>query len=396
MRGIVARVLSTLLGGLVGFILGSILFATYARILAHWETIIQESAKYIHREFQETVWLTESREVLRTFVNALMLAGFAIGYFFTPVVDFLLGKLTYYLNEVAEKTTRQRFIVTSLGVFAGMLVSALIINAPLFYYLAGLKGGILAQPFAMAILHVLIVLIFGYAGGYLTSAVFFPPSSRDTILSQYPLEPKPRILDTSVLIDGRIAEILKTGFLPGLLVIPQCVVHELQLVADSSDPLKRNKGRRGLEILNNLEGTIPNPIHFYDDSAFDTSKVSVDDIIIEIAKELGGEVVTTDYNLNRVASINKVTVLNVNELANAVKPMVIPGERLTLTIIKEGKEPHQGVGYLEDGTMVVVEAGEEYIGKTCEVEVTSIMQTVAGRLIFSKIHRILDGDSQKE
>jgi len=180
-----------------------------------------------------------------------------------------------------------------------------------------------------------------------------------------------------------------------LLIIPKAVVHELQLIADSSDNIRRNKGRRGLEILKSLEGSVPNPIHFYDDSHLSASANSVDDILIEIAEELGAEVVTNDYNLNRVASIRKVTVLNINELANAVKPMVIPGETLVIDIIKEGKEHGQGVGYLEDGTMVVVEQGSPYIGKTCEVEVTSIMQTVAGRLIFSKVRQILESKAVK-
>jgi len=206
------------------------------------------------------------------------------------------------------------------------------------------------------------------------------------------VETRPRVLDTSVIIDGRITEVLKTGFLPGLLVVPNSVIHELQVIADSADSIRRAKGRRGLEILKNLEETVPNPVHIYDDSYLEGERMAVDDRLIEIAHELNADVVTNDFNLNRVASIRKVRVLNINALANAVKPMVIPGETFEITIIKEGKETGQGVGYLEDGTMVVVEHGQRHIGRRLEVEVTSIMQTVAGRLIFARSRSIPDKD----
>lgn len=394
MRGLLARVLSTLLGGLAGFIFGSLLDSSYSSIFASWEDILKGYSRYVAPQFQEGLWLSESRRDLGYFVNILIGTGFAVGYFFTPLIEYLLIGLTEYLSAVARRTSRQRFIVTSIGVFSGMVVSGLIINAPLFFYLASLRTGILSQPFFTAILHVVIVLIFGYAGGFLASAVFFPPTGKESILAEYGAEGKPRILDTSVLIDGRIVEILKTRFIPGVIVVPNSVVRELQLIADSSDQLKRAKGRRGLDILNQLEASVPNPIHFYDDSKFDAPKMSVDDIIIEIASALDAEVITNDYNLNRVAAIKKVTVLNINELANAVKPMLIPGETLKVSILKHGKEPGQGVGYLEDGTMVIVEAGERYIGNACEVEVTSVVQTVAGRLIFSKIRRILGAEKE--
>ena len=396
MKGFVARVVSSLLGGLVAFILGTLLYNFYAKTFDAWSDVVMEFGKFIAPQFRDAIEeLEESRRILRLLVSVFMASGFAIGYLLTPLVEYQLNELSKRLNRLAQRLTRQRLIVTSAGVFAGMLLSALLINAPVFYYLAGLKKTVYALPYGMVLLHILVILIFGYAGGYLTSAVFFPPSSRASILARYQVEPKPRILDTSVLIDGRIAEILKTGFIPGLLIIPKAVVHELQLIADSSDNIKRNKGRRGLEILKSLEDSVPNPVHFYDDSHLSSGANSVDDILIEIAEELDAEVVTNDYNLNRVASIRKVTVLNINELANAVKPMVIPGATLVIDILKEGKEHGQGVGYLEDGTMVVVEQGSPYIGKTCEVEVTSIMQTVAGRLIFSKVRQVLESKAVK-
>ncbi len=396
MRGFVARVLSTLIGGLVGFIVSSFIYLNYSNLFSELQKNIAELAKFIPAQFrvQEVEELEQSWKLLHFYVNVILASGFFIGYIFTPAVDFLLIRLTTFLASVAKRTSRQRFIITAQGVFAGILLSALIINVPLFYYLTNLPGSIFSHPFVMSILHTLVLITFGYAGGFLATVVFFPPTGRESILAKYEIEQKPRILDTSVLIDGRIVEILKTGFIPGLLIVPKSVVHELQLVADSSDQLKRNKGRRGLEILKNLEASVPNPVHFYDDSHLDTTRMSVDDVLIEIASELGAEVITNDYNLNRVAAIRKVPVLNINELANAVKPMLIPGETLNVSIVKPGKESGQGVGYLEDGTMVVVESGEDYIGSICEVDVTSIMQTIAGRLIFSKVKRVLGGNEK--
>ncbi len=389
MRGVVARIFSTLLGGLIGFLASSLIYSSYSQLFATWEVALREAAGTIPPQFQEAVELEEARALLSRYINILMVSGFAIGYFFTPVIEIILGRLTILLANVARRTTKQKFIVTSQGVFAGVLLSILLINVPLFYYLTTLPGGVFSHPFVMALIHVLVAMIFGYGGGFLASAVFYPQSSRESILAQYDIEPKPRILDTSVLIDGRIIEILKTGFLPGLLVIPKAVVRELQQIADSPDQIKRNKGRRGLDLLKGLESSVSNPVHFYDDTYLDSPRTSVDDILIEVASELGGEVITNDYNLNKVAAIRKVTVLNINELVNAVKPMLLPGESLTVNIIRHGKEPGQGVGYLEDGTMVVVEAGEHYIGHSCELEVTSVMQTAAGRLIFGKINRVV-------
>jgi uncharacterized protein YacL len=193
----------------------------------------------------------------------------------------------------------------------------------------------------------------------------------------------PKILDTSVIIDGRISDICEAGFLDGPLVVPQFVLHELQQIADSSDSLKRNRGRRGLDILKKIQQNPELDIRIVEN---DFPKVrEVDSKLVLLAKESGGKVMTNDFNLNKVAELQGVTVLNINELANAVKPVVLPGEVMNVHVLKEGKEFGQGVGYLDDGTMVVVDQARDHIGDKVSVSVTSVLQTTAGRMIFTKL-----------
>lgn len=191
-----------------------------------------------------------------------------------------------------------------------------------------------------------------------------------------------KILDTSVIIDGRIADICKTGFIEGTIVIPEFVLEELQHIADSSDLLKRNRGRRGLDILNKIQKELEVKVLIYEGDFEEISEV--DSKLVKLAKLLKGKVVTNDFNLNKVCELQGVSVLNINDLANAVKPVVLPGEEIVVQVIKDGKEHGQGVAYLDDGTMIVVEGGREYIGNTMEVLVTSVLQTSAGRMIFAK------------
>jgi uncharacterized protein YacL len=191
-----------------------------------------------------------------------------------------------------------------------------------------------------------------------------------------------KILDTSVIIDGRIADIAETGFLDGLIVIPQFVLRELQLVADSADSLKRNRGRRGLDILQRLQKTASVQIQIVEDDF--PSVREVDMKLIELAKLYEGKIITNDFNLNKVAQLQGVAVLNINELANSLKPIVLPGEIMRVFILKEGKEYNQGVAYLDDGTMVVVDNARKMIGKTIDISVTSVLQTTAGKMIFGK------------
>ena len=194
----------------------------------------------------------------------------------------------------------------------------------------------------------------------------------------------PKILDTSVIIDGRIADIMKTGFIEGRIVIPEFVLVELRHIADSSDSLKRNRGRRGLDVLNKIQSQYGVEIYNTDSEKSLNAIPEVDAKLLQLALNMNGKVVTNDYNLNKVASIKGVSVLNINELANTLKPVVLPGEEMELTPIKEGKENRQALAYLDDGTMIVVEGGRRHIGHEITTVVTSVLQTSAGRMIFAK------------
>lgn len=383
-----ARIFSTIIGGLVGFWTAALVSRFYRTPLSDWQSVLNGPTRpLLFKRLAETKEVSAAFALVQQLDIVIVAMGFAAGWLLlTFPVELTLAKFNTYVQRAIDRTARQRFVGSAMGFFAGVLL-ALIISIPMFYYLIRSPQGIFNAPFVIVLAYLLLMISFGYIGSFLTGSILYPHTRRENVLSQYEVESHPRVLDTSVIIDGRITEILKAGFLSGLLVVPNSVIHELQLIADSADPIRRAKGRRGLEILKNLEETVPNPVHIYDDSHLETERMAVDDRLIEIAHELSADVVTNDFNLNRVASIRKVRVLNINALANAVKPMVIPGETLDVAIIKEGKEPGQGVGYLEDGTMVVVEEGQTHIGKKLQAEVTSIMQTVAGRLIFARLSR---------
>jgi len=233
-------------------------------------------------------------------------------------------------------------------------------------------------------IHVLVVVFLGYMGIVVGGAKgeWFEPARiiaafRDSSqLHQY------KILDTSVIIDGRIADICETGFLEGTLVAPQFVLRELQQVADSSDSLKRNRGRRGLDILQKIQKMGGVTVQIVETDFPEIREVDLK--LIELAQRMSGKIVTNDFNLNKVAQLRGVQVLNINELANSLKPVVLPGEVMRVFMLKEGKELGQGVGYLDDGTMVVVDQGKKALGRTIEVTVTSVLQTTAGKMIFCR------------
>jgi uncharacterized protein YacL len=199
----------------------------------------------------------------------------------------------------------------------------------------------------------------------------------------------PKLLDTSVIIDGRIADITQSGFLEGPLLVPRSVLAELQRIADASDQIRRNRGRRGLDILNKMQKDL-HAVQIYDEGD-EMASGQVDAQLVRLARTLSAWIVTNDYNLNKIAELQGVRVLNVNELANAIKPVMIPGEELSVHVIKDGKEAGQGVGYLDDGTMIVVEGGKKHIGETLDTIVTSVLQTVAGRMIFAR-PKVLEKD----
>jgi uncharacterized protein YacL len=193
-----------------------------------------------------------------------------------------------------------------------------------------------------------------------------------------------KILDTSAIIDGRIADVADAGFIDGVLIVPKFIIKELQYIADSTDPIKRVRGRRGLDVLKRMQQEIPNVVIKI--TSHDFPKINEADLkLVELAKRLKGVIVTNDYNLNKVAGLHGVKVLNLNQLSSALKPVLLPGEALSISVVKEGKEENQGIGYLEDGTMIVVDDGKRYLGKDIEVSVTSVLQTPTGRMIFSKV-----------
>jgi uncharacterized protein YacL len=236
----------------------------------------------------------------------------------------------------------------------------------------------------VAFLHSLILLIFPYFGLIVGArkGEWLEPARLIALFRNAGPDRHYKILDTSVIIDGRVADLCETGFIDGTLVIPQFVLKELQLVADSSDSMKRNRGRRGLDILQKIQKMTGVEVVISDVDFPDVREVDLK--LIELARTLSGKIVTNDFNLNKVAQLRGVDVLNINELANALKPVVLPGELMKVFILKEGKEYNQGVAYLDDGTMVVVDNARKMIGKTIDIVVTSVLQTTAGKMIFGR------------
>ena len=234
-----------------------------------------------------------------------------------------------------------------------------------------------------------LVLVFGFAG---ISLGLTRASSWESLIKKVQKQQvqhgSPKIVDTSVIIDGRIADICDSGFLDGTLMVPRFVLRELQNIADSPDVLRRAKGRRGLDILKEIQNKSDKVfVTIIEDDPVNIREV--DGKLLKLARDYGAKIVTNDYNLNKVAQIEGISVLNINDLANALKPAVLPDEHMEVKIIKEGKESFQGVGYLDDGTMIVVDGGKEYLGKSVSVIVTSVLQTAAGRMIFSKFGSVL-------
>jgi uncharacterized protein YacL len=265
-----------------------------------------------------------------------------------------------------------------IGSLMGLL--GLLLLSPLFTHTSGIV-------IALIVLCSIVLGVSGFRIGYAKGDELLQylsnrnhSDSRENTSSSSIDENK--ILDTSVIIDGRIADICKTGFIEGTLIIPEFVLEELQHIADSSDLLKRNRGRRGLDILNRIQKELDVKVKIYEGNYEEITEV--DSKLVKLAKCLQCKVITNDFNLNKVCELQGVSVLNINDLANAIKPVVLPGEEILVRVIKDGKESGQGVAYLDDGTMIVVEGGRDFIGSILEVMVTSVLQTSAGRMIFAK------------
>jgi uncharacterized protein YacL len=277
------------------------------------------------------------------------------------------------------------FLAAAVGAVVGLLVGVLV-AIPLSY-LPWYLGSFLPIAASLALAYLGVTAALTHKKDLL-QLVRGPRDSRP-ISVEAPSEGQPVVVDTSSIIDGRIADICQTGFLTGPLLVPRFVLRELQHIADSADSMRRGRGRRGLEILSKLQKDATVPLVIHEDDG--EPGVEVDALLVMLARRLRCPIVTNDYNLNRVAGLQGVRVLNVNELANAVKSIVLPGQELNLRVIQEGKEAGQGVGYLEDGTMVVVENGRRAIGSTVTVMVSRVLQTAAGRMVFAQTRTGSDG-----
>ncbi len=312
--------------------------------------------------------------LLAAWVVAWVVVGFAILPYLTLV------PATWVLSRVEDLSTAE-FVTAVIGLTLGLLMGLLL----------GVPLANLGPPWGDALpLGVSLFLGLGMLGLTVAKrrdlimaaqAVGFLRSGEEGRSADLAGEPR-IVVDTSAIIDGRIAEIVESGFIYGTLVVPRFVLDELQHIADSSDTLRRNRGRRGLEILNRMQKEPGTPVEIVEDAV--PTETEVDAKLVALARARSGVVLTNDFNLNRVAELQGVRVMNINSLANAVKPAVLPGEELRVRVIQEGKEAGQGVGFLDDGTMIVVEGGARHIDKDLDVAVTRVLQTVAGRMIFAQ------------
>jgi uncharacterized protein YacL len=296
-----------------------------------------------------------------------------------PIVNIGFGLALAAVAVFFEWRLRDLALTSILGALLGGGVGLLIakgIGAALFWADPSDQRVSFLHGFVLLLLPYIGLVIGGHKGEWLE------PARLMSLFRSTGPQRRYKILDTSVIIDGRIADLCDTGFMDGTLVIPQFVLKELQLVADSADSMKRNRGRRGLDILQKIQKMSGVEVTISDADFPEVREVDLK--LIELARTLQGKIVTNDFNLNKVAQLRGVEVLNINELANALKPVVLPGEIMKVFILKEGKEYNQGVAYLDDGTMVVVDNARKMISKTIDVVVTSVLQTTAGKMIFGR------------
>ncbi len=314
----------------------------------------------------------------------IMLSAAAAGYAFPPFgleprwaagVGLALAGLVILLETRIRRTPFKIIWGSMVGTFSGVAMG----------WILGAVGGLIATDAGTArFLRIVFLLTMSYIGFLIGTrkSEWLDPAFLIRFFKERSVGRAHKILDTSVIIDGRIADLCDTGFVEGPLVVPQFVLKELQLVADSPDGLKRQRGRRGLDMLNHLQKSKTVSVII---TELDFPEVKdVDSKLIELAKHMDGKIVTNDINLSKVARLHGLAVLNANELANALKPVVLPGETMRVYLIKEGKEKDQGVAYLDDGTMVVVDEARRWIGQTVDVTVTSVLQTTVGKMIFAR------------
>jgi uncharacterized protein YacL len=326
--------------------------------------------------------------VIRIFFLLLcIMAGYAVsqakpefinGSFYGVLIGFGLGGILIAIDEMLKGFSLRAFSAATFGLFLGTMIATMVDRSGLFEFVGEEK--------TRWLIRLGLFISFGYIGMILAMRSnkedfsliipyvrFAPQNKPDNLL----------LLDTSVIVDGRIADLIEGNFLEGVLVVPRFVLRELQQIADSADPIKRARGRRGLEMLNRIQQNTRNEIKIHDGDFPDEKEV--DSKLVRLAKALNAKLFTTDFNLGKVAELQSVQYVNLNELSNALKPVVLPGEILNLRIVREGKDKGQGIGYLNDGTMVVVNQGHGVIGQQAQVQVQSLLQTGAGVIIFADL-----------
>lgn len=355
----IVKIIFTIVGVILGYIVGDGIL----------KTLIGLDIQFLSKTLSKISFL----------VFSVLLFGL-IFYFISPLIYKGISKTIEAIEKNIQKVSASELIFGTIGTIISLLIASLL-GIPVL--------GI--HPIGGPVLFVLIDLAAIVIGNKIFIEKRDEISSLLTNLKKSSAKEKKhknsnktsaKVLDTSVIIDGRIFDICQTGFIEGPLVIPNFVLDELRHISDSSDSLKRNRGRRGLDILNKIQKELDIETEIWEGDFPEIAEV--DSKLLKLGQKLNGKVITNDFNLNKVAEFQGVSVLNINELANAIKPVVLPGEEMRVIVIKDGKEHTQGVAYLDDGTMIVVEGGRKYIGEELYVIVTSVLQTAAGRMIFAK------------
>jgi uncharacterized protein YacL len=312
------------------------------------------------------------------------LIGLVAGLILAPWIMRGSKGMAILIEQHLQKTPLQDLIAGAVGLIIGLIICNLIRNILMVMGIMGIIAWVLITIF-VCYLGISIAVkrreeLFGIFNN-------LPRLGKEKGAKGEKRAGSHKLLDTSVIIDGRIADLCESGFLEGTLLVPAFVLEELRHIADSEDVLKRNRGRRGLDVLNSIRKNSRVRVQIYDNKRNLENTGDVDTRLVKLGQHIGAKIVTNDYNLNKVAELHGVEVLNINELANAIKSVVLPGEEMQVQVIKDGKETGQGVAYLDDGTMIVIDGGKRYVGQTAHVLVTSVLQTAAGRMIFAKLRQ---------
>ncbi len=354
------RILFTLVGLLIGYLIGDILLRTeYVSSISYFKANGLLSILFL--------------------IFTSLIFGFIL-FLISPWINTFISRTMDYVEKSFQRVPGTEILFGTMGAIVALIISSLAVLPLNNFKVVGAIAAVIINVI-MAALGVNIAIRKREDLINVFSNMKKSGGGKDK-KGKGSYKGEPKVLDTSVIIDGRIFDICQTGFVEGTLIIPTFVLEELRHIADSSDGLKRNRGRRGLDVLNRIQKELNIEVKIYEKDFPDIAEV--DSKLLKLAQVLNGKVITNDYNLNKVAEFQGVPVLNINELSNAVKPVVLPGEEMRIQIVKDGKESGQGVAYLDDGTMIVVEGGKKHIGETIDVTVTSVLQTAAGRMIFGK------------